>query len=96
MQWYDYTKQSPKLILVCNGTEQITFEQSILITLLHLCGWDIAIVIPTAYNVLGDYLKHDFIQEHTLGEPVFNKTITHIAPYTEPPEKVGFFKKLFG
>ncbi len=97
MQWYDFTKQSPKLVVLCQDREEITLEQSIVITLLHLCGWDIVIVIPTCYNIMGKYLRLDTMQEHNIGEPRFDTNITYLEPLPDKDKnKKGFLSRLFG
>ena len=95
IQWYDFTKQSPKLLILCQDEEEITIGQSIVITLLHLCGWDIVISIPTRYNILGKNLRQDTLQEHSIGEPRFDTGITLLEPLPEEKKKRGFFSSLF-
>lgn len=96
MQWYDYTKQSPKFIVLLQNEEMLTLEESIIITLLHLCGWDIVIAIPTCYNVLGDSLIVSDMQYHRIGEPKFDSNITQLEKLDDISEKKkGFFSRLF-
>lgn len=97
MQWYDYTKQSPKMVVLCQDEEEITIGQSIVLTLLHLCGWDIILVIPTCFNIFGQHLIQDEIQEHNIGEPKFGTNIKNLTQtFEEEKPKKGFFSKLFG
>lgn len=96
MQWYDYTKQSPKMVILLQDEEILTIEESITITLLHLCGWDIVIAVPTCYNVLGDSLRNEGLQEHIIGEPKFNLNIQQLNNINNTEEKKkGFFSRLF-
>lgn len=95
MQWYDYTKQSPKLIVICQDESILTIEQSIIITLLHLCGWDIVIAVPTCYNILGGNIKFAEIQNHIIGEPRFDTNIKELKPTVVEEKKKGFFNRLF-
>lgn len=96
MQWYDYTKQSPKLIILCQDEEMFTLEQSIIVSLLHLCGWDIVIAVPTCYNVLGSSLRYAEIQDHVVGEPKFNLNISQLNTNSHQEEKKkSFFSRLF-
>lgn len=94
IQGYDYTKKAPKYIVYANGTKQLGIQESILLTLLHLCGWDIVIFIPTGYNILGDNLKEDVVQQHIIGEMKFDIDFSTLN--TKPEEKKGFFSRLFG
>ena len=96
MQSYDYTKQSPKLVVLCQDEEELTIQQAIVVTLLHLCGWDIVFIVPTGYNIFGRNLDQRLMQEFNFGNPKFNMNIRELQ-YTSPKEeKKGFFKKLFG
>lgn len=98
MQWHDFTKQSPKLIVLCQNREKFTFEQSVITMLLHLCGWDVIIATPTCYNILGDSFKMGEIERIDLGEPKFDTHIISLRPVnnTDNEKKLGFFKRLFG
>lgn len=94
IQWYDYTKQSPKLVVLCQDETTLTFEQSVVVAFLHLCGWDIVFIVPTCYNIFGRYLNTQEVQEHLIGEPKFDMSITHIEPYVDPKKK-SFIQRLF-
>ena len=95
IQWYDYTKVSPKLVILSTGQEVMTLEQNIVMCLLHLCGWDVVVVVPTCYNVLGN-IQPGTMQEFNLGEPKFDLNILELTPYTPKTPKKGLFSKLFG
>lgn len=97
-QWHDFTKQNPKLIVLCQDMEEITMEESIIITLMHLCGWDVILTIPTGYNVTGHNIRIGDMQEHIIGENKFNLGITVIPAYIQQnkqEKKKGFFSRLF-
>mgnify|MGYP000763661163 FL=1 len=98
LQWYDFTKKSPKMVVISTGTEILDLEGSILIELLHLMGWDIAFVVPTGYNIVGNNLRPESLQKHILGEPNFNMTIPELRPLENETkaEKKGLFSRLFG
>lgn len=93
IQAYDYTKEAPKFILYANDEKLLSIRDCILITLLHLCGWDILIFIPTGYNIFGDNFKREFIQQHTVGGLKFDINFKTLDEST--PEKKGFFSRLF-
>ena len=78
--------------------QEINIRESVIITLLHLCGWDVAILIPTGYNVLGQNIRQEHMQQHILGENKFDLNITAIYPsgkFPEEQKKKGFFSRLF-
>ena len=91
IQWYDYTKQSPKLVVVCNSETQIDVNDAILCNLLNSCGWDIVFIIPTHYNILGKYIDTRDVQQHTIGNAVFDMNITEI----KQQKKKSLFGRLF-
>lgn len=93
IQAYDYTKEAPKFILYANDEKLLSIRDCILITLLHLCGWDILIFIPTGYNIFGNYFKREFIQQYTIGELKFDINFKNLGKSV--PEKKGFFSRLF-
>lgn len=97
LQWHDYTKENPKLVLLCQNVQQLNIEQSIVITLLHLCGWDVVILIPTGYNILGEYLKREDMQSHMYGSPRFDLSYDKFNPIEtmSKTKKKGIFSKLF-
>ena len=98
LQWHDFTKQNPKLLILCQTMQEINIRESVIITLLHLCGWDVAILIPTGYNVLGQNIRQEHMQQHILGENKFDLNITAIYPsgkFPEEQKKKGFFSRLF-
>ena len=89
MQWHDFTKHNPKLIVMLPTETSIDIKVEILIKLLHLCGWDIIIVIPTGYNLIQD----TNIQSHTIGEFKFDCSINHIERVQK--QKQSLFSRLF-
>lgn len=93
IQAYDYTKEAPKFILYANDEKLLSIRDCILITLLHLCGWDILIFIPTGYNIFGSCFKNKFIQQYTIGELKFDINFKNLGKSV--PEKKGFFSRLF-
>lgn len=74
-------------------------KAAIIMTLLHLCGWDIVVAIPTCYNALGRSIRIEAMQEHIIGEPKFDTDITWLPPVrdtdNEKPKKKGFFGNMF-
>ena len=93
MQWYDYTKQSPKLVIICNTEKQLGINESILCTLINNCGWDIVFIVPTHYNILGKNINSDGeVQDHVIGDASFNEVITELKP---KQIKKGLFKRIF-
>lgn len=72
MQWYDYTKQSPKLILLWNNNDEFKIDHAAILLLLHLCGWDILISSVNGNNILSSNILNYSIQTHIVGEYAFD------------------------
>lgn len=51
VQWYDFTKEVPKIILVHDKASDIGVETTIFLNYLYLLGFDILIFVPTGYRV---------------------------------------------
>lgn len=95
MQCYDYTKLSPKMIVLCQQKEALTVNHCILLALLHLCGWDVLLASPRYYNVIGDVFAPGVITDIKLGDPDFNVNINRLnLCSTVNKPKSGLFSRL--
>ena len=89
IQNFDFTKKNPKLINVRTSTEQISLQDSILVTYLSLLGFDILLVVPTGYNVLNAHTTRELFKNHEFGNYEYNFKLSDI-------NQKSFFGKLFG
>lgn len=88
--WFDFTKSSPKIVMLFNGDTTIDKKDCISLYLLNLIGFDIAVFTPTNYIGLESWLNGDFYQDYFLGEPRFD------IQYSKKTQKKGFMSRLFG
>lgn len=89
LQNFDFTKKNPKLINVRTSTEQMSLQDSILVTYLSLLGFDILLVVPTGYNVLNAHVTRELFKNHEFGNYEYNFKLGDI-------NQKSFFGKLFG
>ena len=88
MQEFDFTKRNPKFINLRTSEEQVSLEDSILMSYLSVLGFDVVLVIPTGYNVFGKYVTQELFKSYEFGNYKYDFTITDV--------KQSFFRKLFG
>ena len=89
MQNFDFTKKNPKLINIRTSTEQMSLQDSILVTYLSLLGFDILLVVPTGYNILNAHTTRELFKNHEFGNYEYNFKLSDI-------NQKSFFGKLFG
>lgn len=75
IQSFDFTKKNPKLIFVSVGEAMFSIEDSILISYLNLLGFDIIIYVPTGYRSVEAYINDNSIEEHQIGEYMYDLNI---------------------
>ena len=95
IQKFDFTKKNPKLIYV-NAPEQIiSLEDTILVTFLNLIGFDILFFIPTGYQSVEKYLNQNVMEEHQIGEYVYDLQVPDLknTPFNKPRQ--GWRNKIF-
>lgn len=89
IQNFDFTKKNPKLINIRTSTEQMSLQDSILVTYLSLIGFDILLVVPTGYNVLNAHTTKELFKNHEFSNYEYNFKLSDI-------NQKSFFGKLFG
>ena len=71
LQAFDFTKKNPKLLYINTSDELISLEDSIYLTFLHLLGFDVALFVPTGYN-MEKYFNLKLMEEHQLGDYIYD------------------------
>ena len=71
LQAFDFTKKNPKLLYINTSDELISLEDTIYLTFLHLLGFDVALFVPTGYN-MEKYFNLKLMEEHQLGEYIYD------------------------
>lgn len=94
IQWFDFTKQIPKVVLLCETETTVTMMDCIYLAYMSLLGFDIAVIVPTAYNSIERYLSPNMYQEHIVGQAKFDANIGELG--TARGKRGGFLNRLFG
>lgn len=71
LQAFDFTKKNPKLLYINTSDELISLEDAIYLTFLHLLGFDVALFVPTGYN-MEKYFNLKLMEEHQLGDYIYD------------------------
>lgn len=71
LQWFDFTKATPKLIVMSGNEREPTLLEAIYLLFLSYLGFDIAIIVPTMYRSIGAVLSSSIYQDIQIGEPKF-------------------------
>ena len=98
IQKFDFTKTNPKLICVLTGEQIMSKEDTIFLSFLSLLGFDIAVFVPTGYNVLEKYYNDGkaLFLEHQTGDYLYDMTVPDFRKIgNKKSEKKSWIKKLF-
>ena len=95
IQKFDFTKKNPKLIYINTGETEISLEDTTVVQLLSLIGFDVIFFVPTGYRCVEKYFTALPFTEHQIGEYMYDLNVPDIAPPRQS-QKQSFFSKLFG
>lgn len=94
IQNFDFTKKNPKLIYVHTTEEAVTVEDAILLAYLNLLGFDIAIFVPTGYQVVEKYYNKIGMEEHQIGNYHYDLQVPNLdSSNIRPSWRKKFFKR---
>lgn len=79
IQKFDFTKMNPKLIYINTGEKLISLEDSILAAFLNMVGFDVAFFVPTGYQNIEKYFNRKLMEEHQIGEYVYDLQVPNMA-----------------
>jgi hypothetical protein len=88
----DFTKKVPKIIFVCTGEKTCSAEDSIAAAFLHLCGFDIAMFVPTGYQVIEKYYAKPLFNENQIGQYMYG---LEVPSTLKQGEKESFINRIF-
>lgn len=88
----DFTKKVPKLLLICTGEQSCSVEDSIAVAFLHLCGFDIAMFVPTGYQLIEKYYTKQLFNENQIGQYMYGLEIPNIW---KQGSHEGFINRIF-
>lgn len=97
IQSFDFTKCPPKLIIVNTTETVISLEDSIIVAFLNLIGFDIVFFIPTGYDNVNKYFNNQIMEEHIIGNYLYDIAIPDFNRLRSVKEKKkSFFSRFFG
>lgn len=75
IQSFDFTRKNPKVVCVNVKEQSPSIEDAVMLTFLNLIGFDIAMFIPTGYQMIERYLNEDLPREFQMGEYRYDMSI---------------------
>ncbi len=95
IQKFDFTGKNPKLIYINTTETVITPEDSVMTALLGLLGFDVLYFLPTGYRCAESYLKPGAVEEHKIGEYMFDLDVPDFKNYRRTKRKGSIFDRFF-
>ena len=99
IQTLDFTKKVPKLVLYATNEQIISLEGSILLAYLHLIGFDIAVFVPTGYQVIEAHFTTPIYLEQQIGDFLYDLSVPQLMHGStgsyRSQKRESFFDKLF-
>lgn len=95
IQKYDFTKAIPKLMLVNTGERIYSLEDSILTAYLNLLGFDVALFVPTGYQVMERFFAKPFFVEQQAGEYMYDLKAPDWNRISEAAQRRSFTDLIF-
>jgi hypothetical protein len=80
IQKFEFTKTNPKLLYINTGENIISIEDSILTAFLNLIGFDVVFFVPTGYQSVEKYFNNKLIEEHQMGNYVYDMNVPDLTP----------------
>ena len=87
--WFDFTKMSPKIIMIITSQDILNKYDCLTLAFCNLLGFDVAVFNPTGYKGLDGYLASNLYEQYNLGAPRLN------VIFRDKKQNKGFFKSLF-
>lgn len=95
IQKFDFTKKNPKLIYILANEKMISLEDSIIMAFLHVIGFDILFFVPTGYQSVEKYFQKLEIEEHQIGQYIYDLRPPDLRKYAGKQVKSNPFGKFF-
>lgn len=85
LQRFDFTKKNPKIVHINTREETLSLEDSILMAFLNLLGFDIIFFVPTGYQTVERYYTRKLVEEHQIGEYLYDLTVPNLDAIPATP-----------
>lgn len=95
IQKFDFTKKNPKIIYINTTENIISIEDSILMVFLNLIGFDVLFFVPTGYQSVENHIKRDLLEEHQIGEYVYDLRVPNFDEIPSNNRQQGWREKIF-
>jgi len=95
IQKFDFTKKNPKLIYIIADEHMISKEDTIIMAFLNLIGFDIVFLVPTGYQAVEHFFQKNMLEEHQIGEYLYDVRVPNLQKYAGKPVKASPFSNLF-
>lgn len=95
IQKFDFTKKNPKLLYVIADERMLSLEDSIIMAFLNLIGFDIVFLVPTGYQCVEKFFRKNLIEEHQVGEYIYDMRVPNLQKYAGKPVKSNPLGNLF-
>lgn len=95
IQNFDFTKKNPKLVYVCTTEQFFSLEDAIMAAFLHMTGFDIVFFVPTGYQIIEKYYNADLMEEHQLGEYMYDLSIPDFDQISSRNNRQKWHEKIF-
>lgn len=95
IQKFDFTKKNPKLIYINAAEAIISLEDTIIVSFLNLIGFDIVFFVPTGYQSIEKYFNNKTIEEHQLGEYLYDLKIPDFGRIKPGSTRTGWLDRIF-
>ena len=87
LQKFDFTRKNPKIVYINTAEAVLSLEDSILMAFLNLAGFDIVFFVPTGYQCVEKYWNNKGMEEHQIGEYVYDLTIPDFDTISIKPRR---------
>jgi len=87
IQKFDFTRKNPKIVYINTSEAVISLEDSILTAFLNLVGFDIVFFVPTGYQCIEKHFHSQVMEEHQIGEYVYDLRIPNFDTITAKPRR---------
>ena len=96
IQQFDFTKKNPKLLVLAVNEKVFSAEDCIGMALLSMIGFDVALFVPTGYQVFEQNFNEIFWEEHQVGDYLYDLHIPALKPEENGFSQLGgFFNRIF-
>lgn len=95
IQKFDFTKKNPKLVYICVSEEMLSLEDTIMAAFLNRIGFDIVFFVPTGYQVVENYFQVKMMEEHQIGEFVYDLPIPDFDRISSQDTRRTWREKIF-